>query len=346
MDSLTTDDFASLRFHTDDFPTESRVEMLRDIVGSKFLRLKITPLSNWPLRVEGTLRVLPGLRMLSAFTLGFRIERTPECLTDGNDSVCLCFVLAGRAFIGQARQDITLAHGEATLLSAAETSSIVFPGTARSIIVSLPASALAPRVADLGTRWMQRIPRGSEALKLLAAYLGFMQHEMALASDDLRHQTAIHVYDVIALAVRSANDTSEHLSGRGVQVARLHAIKADIIDNLGRPDLSIEMIAARHGMTSRHLRRLFAGERTTFSDFVLERRLARARHLLTSSNRPNIAIGTVAFECGFGDLSYFNRSFRRAYGTSPSGIRDSGGGDGKVEQSDLAQFRARRDARS
>ncbi|MFC4844519.1 helix-turn-helix domain-containing protein [Bradyrhizobium sp. GCM10023182] len=29
----------------------------------------------------------------------------------------------------------------------------------------------------------------------------------------------------------------------------------------------------------------------------------------------------IAFECGYGDLSYFNRSFRQRYGATPSDIR-------------------------
>jgi AraC-like DNA-binding protein len=339
---LRTADFPGLRFHTDDFPPENRLETLRDIVSCKFLHLEITPLLNWPLRVECSLRVLPGLRMLSAYTLGLRLERTPECLSDGSDSVCFCIVSAGRAVISHAGREIVLAHGDATLLSAAEVSTIVFPGTTRSIVVSLPVSALAPRVPDIGKRLMQRIHRETEALKLLAAYLGFMQHEMALACDDLRQQTASHVYDVVALAVRSENDTLDYGTGRGVHVARLHAIKGDIIDNLGRADLSIELIAARHGMTSRHLRRLFASEKTTFSDFVLRQRLARAHRLITSSNRLNVAISAVAFECGFGDLSYFNRSFRRAYGVSPRAIRDRGERDER--KVGPTQLRPERDA--
>ena len=35
------------------------------------------------------------------------------------------------------------------------------------------------------------------------------------------------------------------------------------------------------------------------------------------------AISTIAFEAGFGDLSYFNHAFRRRYGATPSDIRAS-----------------------
>jgi len=41
-------------------------------------------------------------------------------------------------------------------------------------------------------------------------------------------------------------------------------------------------------------------------------------------------ISAIAFACGFGDLSYFNRVFRRQYGATPSAVREAArrGGDG------------------
>jgi AraC-like DNA-binding protein len=35
------------------------------------------------------------------------------------------------------------------------------------------------------------------------------------------------------------------------------------------------------------------------------------------------SISSVAFEVGFGDLSYFNRAFRRCYGATPSEVKRS-----------------------
>ena len=66
---------------------------------------------------------------------------------------------------------------------------------------------------------------------------------------------------------------------------------------------------------------LFAGQQTTFSDFVLDRRLALARRRLRDPARAGLTISAIAYECGFGDLSYFNRVFRRHFAMTPSDAR-------------------------
>ncbi|WP_283810827.1 helix-turn-helix domain-containing protein [Bradyrhizobium macuxiense] len=49
------------------------------------------------------------------------------------------------------------------------------------------------------------------------------------------------------------------------------------------------------------------------------RGLAAAR--LIDPRSSGRSISTIAFEAGFGDLSYFNRTFRLRYGATPSDIR-------------------------
>jgi AraC-like DNA-binding protein len=58
----------------------------------------------------------------------------------------------------------------------------------------------------------------------------------------------------------------------------------------------------------------------TFSRYVLERRLDMAR--LRVSRHSNRSISSIAYEVGFGDLSYFNRVFRQHFGMTPSAMRD------------------------
>ena len=88
-----------------------------------------------------------------------------------------------------------------------------------------------------------------------------------------------------------------------------------------QPDLSVGTLAHRHTCTPRFIQRLFESEGTTFTEYVLDRRLARAHRMLTDPRRAGDKISAIALDAGFGDLSYFNRAFRRRYGETPSGVR-------------------------
>ena len=66
---------------------------------------------------------------------------------------------------------------------------------------------------------------------------------------------------------------------------------------------------------------LFETEGTTFSQFVLARRLSLARRMLADPRPDHQAIAAIAYEAGFGDLSYFNRAFRRRFGMAPGEVR-------------------------
>jgi AraC-like DNA-binding protein len=50
-------------------------------------------------------------------------------------------------------------------------------------------------------------------------------------------------------------------------------------------------------------------------------RLARAHRLLCELGTSQTAISVIAYDVGFGDLSYFNRRFRRQYGRTPREVR-------------------------
>jgi AraC-like DNA-binding protein len=105
------------------------------------------------------------------------------------------------------------------------------------------------------------------------------------------------------------------------RAARLRAIKSDIEAHLTYSDLSPGVVARRQGVSDSYIRKLFEGEGTSFSQFVLGRRLVRAQRMLTDLRWADRSIAWIAFETGFGDLSYFNRTFKRFYGNTPSEVR-------------------------
>ena len=96
-----------------------------------------------------------------------------------------------------------------------------------------------------------------------------------------------------------------------------------MLDRLDDNSLTIASIARRFGLSSKLVQRLFERAGTTFTEFVLEQRLLLARRLLSSLESRQNKIGTIAYTAGFGDLSYFNRTYRRRFGMTPSEWRGS-----------------------
>jgi AraC-like DNA-binding protein len=158
---------------------------------------------------------------------------------------------------------------------------------------------------------------------LLMQYVHVLRAEGPTSDLTLARQVSDHMTDLVALALGARGDVAEFAAGRGVRAARLAAIKADILAKLHNRDLSIAVIAGRHGVTPRYVHKLFEREGTTFSAFMLQHRLARAQQMLKDRRYDDHTISVIAFECGFSDLSYFNRTFRRAYNATPSDIRET-----------------------
>ena len=71
---------------------------------------------------------------------------------------------------------------------------------------------------------------------------------------------------------------------------------------------------------------LFEAEGTTFSEFVLARRLEHALQMLTLPSHAHLKITDIALASGFLDISYFNRVFRRRFSATPSEVRNSRAG--------------------
>jgi AraC-like DNA-binding protein len=188
-------------------------------------------------------------------------------------------------------------------------------------MIRLPRTALAPLVPDVDALVLRRIPAEVEALRLLRSYLVVMHQEQMLTKPALQHMAVTHVRDLVAMALGATREAGEVAEGRGARAARLAAIKADIVTNLDHGDVSVGAIALRHQLTPRYIQVLFESEGMTLTEFVLNRRLARAKALLCDEVRVLDKIAAIAFDCGFGDLSYFNRAFRRRYGAAPSDVR-------------------------
>ena len=314
----------SFHFSSSDLPPSERGNAVRELHERGIVRLE--PLPDCSLHAQITKWVLPGAGILAGALSGLRQVATRHTGGDSDD-VFLGINLAGTSTATQRGREVAVRDGEAILLThAAGDFAISRPTPAHFLGLRVPRNALAPLVPSLDAAAIRLIPSATAPLSLLASYVGAVGDSALLASPELCHVVVSHIHDLIAPSLGATRDAAAVAQGRGVRVARLQAIKTDIAVNFGDCDLRLAAVAARQRVTPRYIHKLFATEGTTFSEFLLGQRLARAHRLLTDPRFAKRAISSIAFDVGFGDLSYFNRSFRRCYGATPSQVRNSAAG--------------------
>jgi AraC-like DNA-binding protein len=316
------DELTTLRLSTAQFSDRDAVEAFRETFGRAILRIDMEPLQNGVLKADMTLRAFAGFGMASGRLSPMRNRHGPALID--NDDLVLVVMQSGFGFLEQNGRRAEIGEGEVALTTNGEPATFTGPVPTHVINLRLSRALLAPSVTGLDNALLQPVLTNSPALLLLKSYASSLNGEEALATPQLRQAVATHLHDLAALAIGATSDAKEIAKGRGVRAARLHAIKADARANIANHRLSIDLIAARHGITPRYIRKLFESEGATFSEFVLAYRLHRAHRMLVDPRYLALTISAIAFDCGFSDLSYFNRTFRRRFDLTPSDVRDAG----------------------
>lgn len=308
-----------VRLLTAHAPERKRPELLRSFFARLGVRYDIDLFDESTFEIELALQALPGLQILSGHMQGALFRRTRED-SDPTEDVGLLVNSGAERMLRQNGKESVIARGEATLISLTDALETANRPPGGLLVLRFPRPQLSPRLLATQDCFLRTIPRQTAALTLLTSYLSAAR-ESSQNDPDLQHAVVSHIYDLAALAIGATRDDAELAMARGGRAARLHAIKQDIAAHLCRAELTLETIARRQGCTTRAVQRLFEGEGTSFTDYLLEQRSALAHRLLSDPARVHQKIAAVAYDAGFGDVSHFNRVFRRRYGETPSDVR-------------------------
>lgn len=310
--------FERFRFSSEMLPDRDRRAIVRDVLSPQ-IGMDIDHARDLPFKAQFDFLTLPGARIYKG-TSAASGARTPRRLADGDDSVVLTIALEAGFFIGQGGTDTFVAPGNAMLVDwrAPFTVSDVVPS--KSISVLLPHRTMSTAVPGLDAACGRLLPSDG-ATALLAGYMNAMLDTPLLDDGLLADLAGRHIRDLAALAIDASAAAAALTASSSVRAARMAAIKSFIAAHLGRHDLTLDKVARRHALTRRYLQRLFEAEGSTFSAFVLEQRLCRARALLRDPKASGAPIGLIAYQCGFREISYFNRAFRIRFGGTPSDVR-------------------------
>lgn len=191
------------------------------------------------------------------------------------------------------------------------------------------APALAEEIAGGGKKWRAgAVPPLSEIM-----VLGELAQSAASGASDAGLDEIGLVF--AARCFRLADGAPPKDAGAPSAADRRRAVDAALrID--GAPEAPHDLAGAsgRAGLSACHFLRIFTKVvGATPHQYLVRARLRRAARLLAEQER---AITDVAYDSGFGDLSNFVRTFRRAAGVSPRAFRKAAKGERTLVERRLA----------
>lgn len=229
--------------------------------------------------------------------------------------------IAGNVHVEHIGRNIQVCPNQFYVVDAAEPYNLAYRqagGNVRTFSFRIPKSLLTPLLPEpeksLGVRVAPDTAMGALAVDFLGS--------LALRSDNIpvaaQPAMARMAADLIALSLNpQENHSASVLESK--RKALLHSILAYIDQNSINPGLGVELVCRRFGLSARTLHRLFEAEGLTFAQVVTIRRLRRCAE--TMCDHPDVSIASIAFANGFGDLSSFNRQFRKHFDLAPREYR-------------------------
>jgi AraC-like DNA-binding protein len=313
-------------FNTDFLPSRERFpayceELLRPSCG---LELRTPDRSGFRARFE--FRRVGAIDIMTNTLTAIETARTPTLVQDGDDALLVMLLQSGKANQTQFGNGRQLNAGDTVIVDSAYPGELNLVTESKLLSLKIPRirfDGLLPQMSRLAGMSLDKDPI---ALRLLCGYLAGTLDIDFDGSGRASRLYQDHVLDLVALALGVDGEPRVIAEQRGAQAVRRAAIIQIIETSMADPALSATTVAARLGIKVRYVHHLLGPTGRTFSEHLLDRRLARAVELLCDAQLSQRKIADIAFDVGFRDLSYFNRMFRRKYGGTPTDLRLTAGG--------------------
>ena len=182
-------------------------------------------------------------------------------------------------------------------------------------VMFVPRAMLEPHLPASGLRRILNLNGDGGIAGLAKSYFDGLVKRMD--TFDARELLSVTDNFCRLLAMACGAAIGEH--GEAIRSARLHEIERYIDLNIADPELTPEKTARALKMSQRQLHLVFEPSGTSFSRYVLRRRLEECRAVLIAN--PARPVTDIAFGWGFSSLASFYRAFQAAFGMAPSQLR-------------------------
>lgn len=231
----------------------------------------------------------------------------------------IIYQLSGRSSIRQESREAVLLAGEMAMLDSNQPCRLRFEGKNAQIWLQLSEQDLHTHGAR--TRPQLALTVTGAAATLIGTTLRTLFADPRSLSE--LQKDAIRASLLSLIAATWCNTESQTASRNDREPVRpiVPIVQNYILTHLNSAQLAPESIARSHGISVRHLHRLFRATGTSLAHWIRRCRLDRCAADLLDSAQATERVTQIAFNWGFNDSAHFSRAFKDEFGQSPSVFR-------------------------
>ena len=308
---------------TGDLLPNEREAFWRHVMSDTFAPVAIREMAEGD--VTGSIRGhwVGRLLVTDVQSTGQDIRRTPRLISEADNSYFQVAVVAsGIGRVSQDDRQAVLHPGDCVLYETTRPFQWLFHSDWDVWVFSLPSESV--RLSDSERRLIsaRRLDGTAGLTGVVSRFLlDLARHSEGLPAEQSERVLA-HASNLVVALLSGRLDDSTRVRG-AVQRSLMLRIKDYIHQRLADPALGPAEIAAAVNISTRYLHKLFEADQHTVSLYIKGLRLDRARRDLLDPRFAGRPISAIAYACGFGDLSAFNRAFKEAYAVSPKELRNA-----------------------
>ncbi|MFJ5546572.1 helix-turn-helix domain-containing protein [Streptomyces sp. NPDC093225] len=319
---------------TDPLPATDRFEWFTDLVARELIPVGLRSQEPVAFQAEAAALDLGAVRVSRFSHTALVSRRTPAHIRRGDpEQYQLALVRRNPMWINQNRGESGLLDGDLVLWDTSrpqEAGAMEGARRSYSIILQMPRTAL-PLPGDKVDRLLAHRISGRHGMgALLADFMNSLtRHAPDCGPAELGRLGTVAV-DLAAACLAQQLDAADELPPETRNRALLKRIDSFIDHHLADPDLDPAAIAARHNISVRTLHQLFRDRARrepggpgseSVAAAVRSRRLERCRADLARPELADRPVHAIAAHWGLPNAAAFSRSFRAAYGQTPTEFR-------------------------
>ncbi len=292
-------------------------------LDTEAFNIEADPVDRQCYQASAETATLGALELACIRTTSVAVSRKhEEFMAAAFKSFSLVHVIEGALVISHHGGTSTLEAGEFTLMDNSHPRKMLVNNRVSLLLVKIPSQVLqrylaAPEVFA-GLTMRAAIDAGGQQEPVFAPLLAVWEK---LKSGSLREFAPYLSEKFLKLVAKTYAGRFPGQSSTALR--RIAEVKQAVEEQLCNPELSVEAIADRMGVTSRCLRGVFR-DSERISHLILRRRLEECARQLHSPICKHLSIAAIALQCGFTSPAHFSRAFRKQFGYTAREFRKKG----------------------